>query len=790
MTKQISLRVLALASVCLAPLAAAAQDFDLSGDAAATAAPKPAPDYKNEIDIGARYQSSTSPLYGRYTGTDSKGFGSLGGFHLEGGDAPDSGKTLHYEATGKNLNFQPDHVGPNNALAPEAELNASIGQQGTWKAGAYYNAITYTGQTFLSPYNASGGLAPGQVPFGGQAQTGVSASGAPIYGAVPTVFGSAGTAGYYASHPYPEFQQTAGTRRDIGGTDGKYIIGDWTIAGAFRHEHKEGTVVQTMYSSNGGMAFPEPVNYDTDRYNVTASYNTRRLQGQLGYTFSKFTDNTPFFVAPYLFATSTSVQPISQYSDPPNNYAHYLNGSAGYNLTDTTRVNGTFQYGIEASDGALGNGTATPGYETGSAAANLAKNISGDQMVRIYNGTLGVTTRPLNKLDIAVNYGIDGRQADNNPLTVYGSEHGDGAAALVGNIVQQSWTKQKATVEAGYKVLDKTKLSVGYRFDDTARNGGAAESLPMSDIGWVGHSTENTAWAKLADHTIANVNSSVTIEHAVRSGTMELPAGSGATSSVAASTGVNPASAASANLSSMPYYEAPRTAERAKFRADYVPSEQWAFGVNAKYETNHYRYTSDITGTQRDYNASAGPDITFSPTKAIALHGFYTYEEIYYDNRGNGQASKFNNNYGWSAATTDSVHTAGLAADWKITDRLKVGTEYTFSYGDIGYNMFDGGLAFNSTTAASYFNVQNLPSVNSSMHSVKVTAEYKLADNVTLMGGYGFDLFKDNDWAYGWAPIYGATSATGVQSVNTFSSAEASPSYRVHSLYTAVRVKF
>jgi MtrB/PioB family decaheme-associated outer membrane protein len=780
MTKQYSLRAIALAGVCLAPLAAAAQDFDL-GDASAAPAAQPEKHYNNEVDIGGRYQSSTSPLFGRYTGTDSKGFGSTGAFRLQDTENGPGNLPLNIETIGKNLDFSANHQGPNSALAPESELGLTLSQQGVWKAGVSYNAITYNGQTIMSPYNSSGGLAPGLVPFGGQVQTGTSKTGAPIFGAVPAA-GAFGTAAYYLNHPFPEFDEATGTRRDIFGLNGKYIIDAWTITSEVKHEHKEGTVVQSADFSNAGIAFPQPVDYDTDRFNLTAAFNSKRLQAQLGYTVSQFTDNTPFFVAPYFLATSTSVQTVSQYSQPPSNIAHYINGSAGYNLTPTTRLTGNFQYGLEMSDGALGNGTATPLGQIGgtTTANNLGLNPSGDQMVRVYTANLGASTRPLSGLELHAGYGIDGRNTDSNPMTVYGYEHGDGAAALVGNVTQQSWTKQKATLEADYKVLRDTKVSVGYRFDDTDRSGGAANSLPMANIGWVGHSTENTEWAKIADHSLANLNSSLTFEHAVRTGLMELPAGSGAVTT----SGITNAS--------MPYYEAPRTADRVKFRADYMAGEDWSVGANARYETNHYHYSQNITGTQRDYNASAGPDVTYSPTKAIALHGFYTYEEIYYVNRGNGLPSTLNGDYGWSAATTNSVHTAGFSAEWKVSDRLKLGTDYTFSYGDIGYNLFDGGLALNSATAASYYNVANLPSVDSSMHSIKVHAEYKLADNVTLTGGYGFDLFKDNDWAYGWAPIIGS-NASGLASplsVNTFTSAEAQPSYRVHSLYTSVRVKF
>jgi MtrB/PioB family decaheme-associated outer membrane protein len=770
MKKQYSLRAVALAGVCLAPLAAAAQNFDLggAGDASAT----PAKEYSNEIDVGVRYQSNTSPVFGRYTGNDSKGFGSLGGFHLKGGDAPDSGNTFFYEATGTNLDFQPNNVGPNNALAPESELNVAVGQQGTWKANAYYNAITYTGQTFYSPYNAAGNLAPGLTPFGGKAAgSTLPASGAP------------GNINYYVNNNLPEFQETAGTRRDIVGGDGKYILGEWTVTSGLRHEHKEGTVMQTVYAATSGTAFPEPVNYDTDRYNVTGAYNTRKLQTQIGYVYSRFTDNNTFFTAPYFTAGTSPVvatnnaQFTTQYSLPPSNSAHYINGAFGYNLTPETRATANFQYGLEMSDSTLGAGTATPGSQIGSSYSYVGKNENTTgELARVYNANVGLTSRPIPALDFKVAYGLDGRDNNAAAAPIYGDAHGDGALTTTAPVlsIQQNWTKQKATAEAGYKVLPSTKVSLGYRFDDTDRSSGTIANTSFTGLSWVGRSIENTEWVKVADHSIDKVNSSITYEHAQRGGKFDLQP---VTTSPTYSSGV--------------FYQAPRVADRVKLRADYAPTDEWSIGANAKYETNHYTYTSTMTGTDRDYNASAGPDVSYTPTKALSFHAFYTYEEIYYNNGGNGATSALDSGYGWSAATTDSVHTAGFSADWKITDRLKIGTEYTFSYGDVAYNLFGGGLVSSAAAPLSYYNVQNLPTVNSSMHSLKLRGEYALADNISLLAGYGFDLFKDNDWSYGWNPVMTANSAgTTPVTVNSLTSAESNPSYRVHSVYTAVRVKF
>ncbi|WP_158240620.1 MtrB/PioB family decaheme-associated outer membrane protein [Telmatospirillum siberiense] len=744
MRKQISLRAVALAGVCLMPLAAAAQTFDLAGTSAGSSdQPK---EYNNEIDIGARYQSGTSPLFGRYNGHDSKGFSSLGGIHLEGNLDVGSPQPLAYELTGTNLDFGTSHRGPNNALAPESEINASVGQQGTWKASAYYDAITYTGQTFYTPYPQSGAVAPGVVT-----NTAFSTNVATLATQSSRLRNSL-------------VQETAGTRRDIGGVDGKYIFGDWLVTSGYRHEHKEGTVLQTVRSSLGGTAFGEPVDYDTDHYSVQGQFATRKLQAQLGYDYSKFSDNNSYFLAPYIGASGNFV---SQYSLPPSNDAHYVTGRLGYNLTPTTRLNTNFRYGIEMSEASPGTGTGNNGAITDSTAlAQYLSNPTVPLMARTYDANTSVVSRPITALDLKASYAISGRETSNSPTQFYGYNLGDSATASTRyTIVGQSWTKQKIGFEAGYRILPSTKLTLGYTFDLVDRDAGDANynNTGTHQIGyWVGHSDENTLSAKLSNSSIPNVNTSLTYEHGVRSGRFEF------------------LSASSADAGA--FYQAPRTADRIKGRADYAPNEQWTAGLNGKFETNRYHYQADVNATQRDANATIGPDLTFSPVKAVTTHLFYNYEQIYYVNRGNN----VNVPDGYSSATTDSIHTVGLGGDWHVTDRLKVGVDYTFSYGDVGYNMYSG-IYSGATTNSWYQGNVSLPSVSSSMHSVKLQGEYQLLDNITLVAAYGFELYKDNDWSYNWNPVLLNNAGT---SISTLSSGESANSYRVHSLYTAVRFKF
>ncbi|WP_158240499.1 MtrB/PioB family outer membrane beta-barrel protein [Telmatospirillum siberiense] len=757
MKKQLSLRVMALAGVCLVPMAVAAQGFDQSGDSSAQAS-----DYNNWVDVGVRYQSGTSPLFGRYTGHDSRGFGSLGAFHLQGGDDPKSGGTYYFEADGRNLDFQLDHQGPNNALAPESEVNVTAGQRGTWKVNAFYDAITYTGQTFYSPYTSSGALAPGLQAFGG-------------YDGVTS--GSGHNLNYYATHTLPMLKETAGTRRDIGGVDGKYLIGNWVISSDFRHEHKEGTKLQTLEGSAAGTAFPEPVDYDTNLFGIQGEYNTERLQALLRYDYSQFTDNTSAFVAPF-FASDNNGEPTrnegqftSVYSLPPSNDAHYVSGMAAYSLTRATQVNTDFRYGLESSNVSLPAITATPLsqlYQYGGMILNPSGSTT-HQMARVYNGDVSINSRSIPKLDLKATYAIEGREVGSNPLSLYGAGYFEAASNSIWynqyHTKNQNWTKQKVAMEAGYHVLDSTKVTVGYAYDDVRRDAGVTATTGASAGGaigyWVGHSSENTASMKVSNTSIAKLTNSVAYEHGVRTGTYEYVANS---------------------LLSGAFYQTPRTSDRVKLRSNYRASREWSVGLNGQLEENHYHYLNGQTGTNRDSNASIGPDVTYSPTQSVDLHGFYTYERIYYDNGGNGMA-KYSTGQGWDVNTTDSIHSAGAALIWKATDRLKFDTEYTFSYGDIGYNMF-GGIT-STTTTQSYQNVENLPNVSSSMHSLKVRGEYQLTPAISFMAGYGFDLYKDNDWSYGWDPVVLSSG-----SVSSLSSGESRSSYRVHSLYTSMRVKF
>ena len=309
----------------------------------------------------------------------------------------------------------------------------------------------------------------------------------------------------------------------------------------------------------------------------------------------------------------------------------------------------------------------------------------------------------------------------------------------------------------------------------------------------VGHSNSSTVSAKLSSNPLAGLEGTLGYDHTVKSAETHYWLPWNVLSNSATPVYSYP---------SVPFYQAPLVADSVRLRTNYVPNDKVALGVFGRVTTNNYKYPGvtpfstlapagtppvmGYGGTTRDMNVTIGPDLTYTPRKDIQLHSFYTFERIFYENHGNGilPTNAIPAAGQWSASTTDDVHTVGLSAEWQATEKLKLGTGYTFWYGDVTYELFNGVQV--AAPVASYQNVQPFPTIPSSLHSFKVYGEYQLAANMVMGVGAGFDMFKDNDWAYySWAPAV-QTSLTG----GGLTTGVGSPSYRVYSGVTTLKVKF
>jgi MtrB/PioB family decaheme-associated outer membrane protein len=803
-----TLRAIALATSCLVPLAAFAADDDFSlapappeaADVSIPPPPGPLP-FTGFIQLGIGGLVGNNPGWaGRYTGLNTTGVDAFTKFDLGHRDYWSSGGTRYWDFSGENLNFQTgNHFGNgldndgqfsssvSNLLANNGSLTFRAGDQGTWGLVIYYDAITYTGNPIDSLYSFSGNqgfLNNGLAPWGGATATRAG----PVTAFTVPQLNATG-----AMQPF----QT-GTRRNIIGGDFKYIWEDWTVAGAIRHEHKEGSMEESFDGPYGGTAFALPINYDTERYDLSATYNTRAWQGVFQYTFSHFTDNLVFVALPY--PTSNTAAPFQRsaaYSTAPSNDAHYLTMMlASGNIIPLTRVNVNARIGLELQNDQFAPNTAdpsltaaVPGFSSLNANRQGTSTNSPEMMAEIYQLKISANSHPLPNVDTRVFYGLDGRSVSLNQYQVnVGGTGGlsDSNLSGVAFVVPQDWLKQNAGGEVGYRFIPEsdTKVTVGYRFDAIERSNAQ-----------VGHSSTNTATVALLSDIGPDVNGKISFEYADRTGALTYLGPWAFLGQTAAFSGA--------------YYQAPMTSEAVVLRADYTPSPMVSGGLFLQFKNENYTYpaatlangatpaTEPLTGVgqgvKQDYTLTVGPDINYRPAPNLNIHLFYTYELLFFNNTGNGACStaaqaataacagtvgNFQNTY------NSTTQTIGVSSDWRINEKLRLRAEYTLSYGSVMFGEFNGVFVPNPT--ASYQNVTNYPDINSLMNNVRLTGTYDVRSNVQLVLQGIFTAFHNNDWNDTANAVQGA----GTSAISILTPGYSSPNYSVVALMAGVKVRF
>jgi hypothetical protein len=201
------------------------------------------------------------------------------------------------------------------------------------------------------------------------------------------------------------------------------------------------------------------------------------------------------------------------------------------------------------------------------------------------------------------------------------------------------------------------------------------------------------------------------------------------------------------------YYQAPMTSNGVTLRADYSPGGAFSGGLQFKAVNEGYRYPSTIggpvltpanlvnqvQGVKSDYNFTVGVDGNYRPVEGVNLHAYYTYEQIYFSNQGNGACADSNApplctgsaGFFQNKQTTD-VDTVGVSGDWQATDRLKLGLNYTFSYGAVMFGQFNGVFVPLNSITQTYQNVVNYPDNKSVMNAITVKASYQLTPNTVF----------------------------------------------------------
>ncbi len=169
MVNRSALKAIVMATTCLTPLAAFADELG--------------PNVGTQYDTGGEFGigvmgvvGRNSDQAGRYNGLNTTGVDAIGEFNFHRSSPWDSGGAEYYNFSGDNLVLQSgsglgsgvynnfgysgnsgnSYYTPRNNLFNDGEVNLNFGRQGTWEGGLYYDAITYTGNVIDSIYSMNG----------------------------------------------------------------------------------------------------------------------------------------------------------------------------------------------------------------------------------------------------------------------------------------------------------------------------------------------------------------------------------------------------------------------------------------------------------------------------------------------------------------------------------------------------------------------------------------------------------------------------------------------------------
>ena len=200
-------------------------------------------------------------------------------------------------------------------------------------------------------------------------------------------------------------------------------------------------------------------------------------------------------------------------------------------------------------------------------------------------------------------------------------------------------------------------------------------------------------------------------------------------------------------------------------RVDIAATDSVNVGLGA--ESIKDDYSDSAIGLTSGRDLSLNADVSWLVTEQTSLHLFANHQEIKSTQRGSQTFSTPD----WSGENKDTIDTLGIGVKHAaIKDKLDIGADYTVSrsHSDISVNTGASNPAF--------------PNLSASLDSLKLYANYRLKDNVSLLGGYWYERYDTRNWM-----LEGVTPST---IPNVLTLGEQPPRYHVNVIRLAVRYRF
>ena len=645
------------------------------------------------VELGAGSVSDKSAEFGQYNGLNKKG-----GFFIGDGAVRSRGEDGAYW----NLNAS-------NLGLETRSIDGEGGKQGSYKLRFKYDETTHQiWDGAQTPFLGSGG-ATLTLPAGFAAAT---TAGMPLAGTMQSV--------------------DLGVKRKLVGVGASWNRTSlWEYAINVRHETRDGNIMR-----NGGAFFVnaaqlvEPVDYVTDQVDASASYTGKKFQMKLAYYGSKFSNGMRSLTWDNPF-TAIAGETVGRLALAPDNQFHQVSATAGYQLSDRTRLSG---------DLALGRMTQNDSFlPYAVTVAGPGGSLNG--RVATLDAALKLSSAVTERLRLSAAYTHNDRD-NQTPQAIYNWVTTD-IPTFVGaprTNLPYSFTQDKLKLSADYRASANLRGSVGADFDTNKRTYQAVDTTH-----------ENTAWGKLSSRLMDKYDLAFKLARSERrlSGTYQ----------------VVPGIAPPENPLMRKFNMANRTRDTLGLRADFPVTERISVGLGYDLSEDEYSDSSIGLTSAEDTNLSGDVMVVF--TEATRLHFFANHQEI----KSKQAGSQIFAAADWSADYEDTIDSYGLGIKHAaIKDKLDIGADYSVTRSHSRINV--------STGAGN----PEFPHLTGNLDSLKLYATYRLKENLSLQAGYWMERYDSRDWM-----LDGVAPAT---IPNVLTMGLQAPQYRVNVLRLSLKYKF
>ncbi|MEE4143778.1 MAG: MtrB/PioB family decaheme-associated outer membrane protein [Halieaceae bacterium] len=203
----------------------------------------------------------------------------------------------------------------------------------------------------------------------------------------------------------------------------------------------------------------------------------------------------------------------------------------------------------------------------------------------------------------------------------------------------------------------------------------------------------------------------------------------------------------------MKYYMANRDQWQTSADFNFLPTDRWNLSLNLQWIDNDYGASElGLTGDEW-YRSHISASYVASETLSASLYGGYDYYNADQSSRafrGGPEKNAFviypplpqasDPNRNWTGEMEDTSVTLGANIQWQLSTDIELSFDYSYVDTQAEQNL--------GTRATSNLVASDLPTVNTTLHNVRLSGIWHMQENLFLQLDYQFYDYKSDDWAW------------------------------------------